>query len=95
MSYKRGSTTSAVDQRTIRAARLGQVAQPPEGGRLGVGRRTHRTPVTVTLQFCPGAEPWVRVSGPGGYWWIRGAVPLWEVTLGLTGWLDAQVNASL
>jgi hypothetical protein len=86
--HEKPSTTRDVKAPTLRAARLGHVPAPPTGGTSSPKPRSHRSESRVSLQFAPGSEPWVRVSGPGGYRWVSGTMPVWELALRLTGWGD-------
>jgi len=48
----------------------------------GSASRALRRPLTVTLEYTPGSEPWVRITGPGlptRYW--HGNTRLLEVVL--------------
>jgi hypothetical protein len=48
--------------------------------------RDHRRPVALTLTFCPGAEPWLRVEIDGQAAMIKGTTQLWELVLRCNGW---------
>jgi len=71
------------------------MSQPPAGQRYSpseartapvVRDRSHRTPVTVTLQLMPGAEPWIRVTRDGTTWRQPAGIFVWELLLMLNGW---------
>jgi hypothetical protein len=47
---------------------------------------SHRRPVTVTIQWVGGAEPWVRITTAEGVYLRPGTMPLWQLVLYVNGW---------
>lgn len=71
---------------TISQPPAGQRAQRPKAASGRKSRASHRQPVTVTLQFMPGAEPWVRVTFEDRTWNQPATGPVFELVLNLVGW---------
>lgn len=81
------STTYARRSATLTPARPGQRRSPSEARAAPrIVDRGHRSPVTVTLQFLPGAEPWIRITRDGTTWRRPATQLLWELCLELNGW---------
>lgn len=85
--YRQPSTTSAAGRGSLKPARPGQRRSPSEARTPPLIRPGGaRTPVTVTLQLMPGAEPWVRITREGRTWRCPATHPLWHYILLLNGW---------
>lgn len=91
-----GSTTWKPPAGKIKPARPGQKRSAGAAGstsrtREGPQRSVivpagHRSPVTVTLTFMPGSDPWVRVARDGHTTRIPARLQVWEFVLWLNGW---------
>jgi len=86
MIKRQRSTTSAARRAKIQAARRGQQLSPGEARSIVIRPSHHRAPVTVTLQFMPGREPWVRITRDGASIVRPASILVWELILELHGW---------
>jgi hypothetical protein len=86
--YKRQpSTTPARPRGKITPPAKGRAKSPSEARTAPrIVDRHHRSPVTLTLQFMPGAEPWVRITRDGVSWRRPATQQVWELLLELNGW---------
>jgi hypothetical protein len=83
----RASTTAHPNGSTIRPPAQGRRRSLSEAKTApAVVARASRSPVTVTLQFLPGAEPWVRCTRDGTTWRQPATLQVWEFILLLNGW---------
>lgn len=64
----------------------GQVHSPSAARSAKIRGAGPRTPVTLTIQFMSGAEPWVRVIHEGHEYRRPGTFYAWELPLWLLGW---------
>lgn len=87
MYRPRPSTTRARQVANVQPGRRGQKRGAGVAGiRSAVQPAAARTPVTVTIQFMPGSEPWVRITRDGAILSIPGRIEVWELCLLLNGW---------
>lgn len=90
MLQRRASTTCITCGRTLSTPPAGHVRSPSEARSTRRPRGEHRKPVTVELQFLPGAEPWIRVTFEGKTWRRPGTIQTYELVLWLLGWEDTK-----
>lgn len=91
--YRRsGSTTPSASDGKITPGRRGQkrVARRASIPGSCIQPASARTPVTVTLTFMSGAEPWVRIVRDGHHMSMPATIEVWELILFLNGWHSSR-----
>jgi hypothetical protein len=90
--YQKGATRTPV-RSTATNGSGGRVSRRPQGngsarkaGTSGSAPTSHRTPVTVTLQWVGRGEPWVRITRGDEVLLRPGTMRLFELVLWLNGW---------
>lgn len=86
MLRKRPSTTCPTCGSTITRPPARHRHSAAEGGSSGRRGSGARAPVTVTLQFLPGGEPWCQITCGDLVYRRPGSLQVWELVLWLNGW---------
>lgn len=86
-SYRRSpSTPSRSTAGKIKAARPGQRVSPGVARSIVFRPGDLRHPVTVSLKWCSGAEPWVAITRDRHTVRMPAQLAVWELVLMLHGW---------
>lgn len=90
--YQKGETRTPV-RSTASTRSGGRMSRRPQGkssaakgGSSGLAPTSHRTPITVTLQWVGRGEPWVRITRGDEVLMRPGTMRLFELVLWLNGW---------